>query len=186
MKSDLQKSFYLKLRAMKCKLYKIFYRLPSIHDTTYINKGCDVARDLVTHEYVYIGPECIIGPSVELGAYTMLGPRVIFTGDDHVFDSPETPIIFSGRPTLRPTIVGRDVWIGAQAVIMAGVTVGDGAIIAAGAVVKRDIDPCEIHGGIPSKKIRDRFKTIDQKKKHLEMLKQKPIGGEFCPQIKAQ
>ena len=54
-------------------------------------------------------------------------------------------------------VIGNDVWIGYEAVIMAGVTVGDGAIIGTRAVVTRDVAPYTIVGGIPAKPIRKRF-----------------------------
>ena len=84
------------------------------------------------HPYCYIGPGAIIGPRVRIGAYTMMGPRVICTGDDHRYDIAGVPVIFAGRPSLRATVIGRDAWIGAGATILAGVQIGDGAIVAAG------------------------------------------------------
>lgn len=54
-------------------------------------------------------------------------------------------------------VIGNDVWIGYQAVILAGVTVGDGAIIGSRAVVTRDVPPYTIVGGVPAKPIRKRF-----------------------------
>jgi len=53
--------------------------------------------------------------------------------------------------------IGHDVWIGANAVVLRGVTVGDGAIVAAGAVVTRDVEPWTIVGGVPARPIRSRF-----------------------------
>ena len=60
-------------------------------------------------------------------------------------------------------VVGNDVWIGYEAVILAGVTIGDGAIIGARAVVTKDVLPYTIVGGVPAKPIRKRFneETID-------------------------
>ena len=60
-------------------------------------------------------------------------------------------------------VVGNDVWIGYEAVILAGVTIGDGAIIGARAVVTKDVPPYTIVGGVPAKQIRKRFneETID-------------------------
>ena len=60
-------------------------------------------------------------------------------------------------------VVGNDVWIGYEAVILAGVTIGDGAIIGARAVVTKDVPPYTIVGGVPAKPIRKRFneETID-------------------------
>ena len=54
-------------------------------------------------------------------------------------------------------IVGNDVWIGHAAILLPGVTVGDGAVIAAGAVVSRDVEPYTIVGGVPARPIRKRF-----------------------------
>jgi hypothetical protein len=53
--------------------------------------------------------------------------------------------------------VGHDVWIGHGATILPGVTIGDGAVVGAGAVVSRDVEPYTIVGGVPARKIRDRF-----------------------------
>ena len=60
-------------------------------------------------------------------------------------------------------IIGNDVWIGYETVILAGVTIGDGAIIGARAVVTKDVPPYTIVGGVPAKPIRKRFpqETID-------------------------
>jgi len=56
-----------------------------------------------------------------------------------------------------PPIIGNDVWIGANAIILQGVTIGDGAVIAAGAVVTKDVPPYAIVGGVPAKVIKYRF-----------------------------
>ncbi len=54
-------------------------------------------------------------------------------------------------------VIGNDVWIGQNALLLAGIHVGDGAVIAAGAVVTRDVPAYTVVGGVPAKKIRDRF-----------------------------
>jgi acetyltransferase-like isoleucine patch superfamily enzyme len=59
--------------------------------------------------------------------------------------------------TRPPAVIGNDVWIGANAVIRRGVTIGDGAIVAAGAVVVKDVAPYQIVGGVPASVIRPRF-----------------------------
>lgn len=56
-----------------------------------------------------------------------------------------------------PINIGNDVWIGYGAVILRGVSIGDGAIVGAGAVVTKDVDPYTIVGGVPAKTIRKRF-----------------------------
>ncbi len=174
------KRLYGVLRAVKCILLINYYRLKHVHSTAYIAYGSHIARDIVVGHYAYIGQESMIGRKVSIGAYTMLGPRVICLGDDHRFDVPGQAIVFSGRPELRATVIGRDVWVGARAIILSGVQIGDGAIIAAGTVVSRDVPPCEIHGGVPNRKIKDRFDDPADSQRHLEFLRQPPVKGNFA------
>lgn len=58
---------------------------------------------------------------------------------------------------INPVTIGHDVWIGANAIIMDGVTIGDGSIIAAGCIVTKDVEPYSIVGGVPGRLIRKRF-----------------------------
>lgn len=162
------------------------YRLRFVHPTFYTNDCRSISRDLLAHEYSFCASGCLIGPKVELGAYVMLGPRVMIVGDDHVFNKAGTPIIFSGRPTKRETVIETDAWIGAGSVVMAGVTIGRGAIIAAGSVVTKEVPPYEIHGGIPAKKIKDRFKSESDRLIHDAMLNQPPTRGEYCPPLESR
>jgi acetyltransferase-like isoleucine patch superfamily enzyme len=171
------------LRAIKCRALIRYYRLSAADATAYIAYGSDIARDLVAGAYSYVGPGAIIGPKVSIGAYTMLGPQVICAGDDHRYEVAGVPTIFAGRPALRPTVIGRDVWIGARAIILAGVEIGDGAIVASGAVVTKSIPPCEIHGGVPNRRIKDRFATIEEREQHVQYLKGPARRGEFAPPI---
>lgn len=63
----------------------------------------------------------------------------------------------------EPIVIGNDVWIGANVIILPGVNIGDGAILAAGAVITKDVEPYSVVGGIPAKKIKYRFgkKLVD-------------------------
>ena len=63
---------------------------------------------------------------------------------------------FGGAHDDRPVVIGDDVWIGGNCMIMAGVTIGEGAVIAGGAVVTKDVEPYSIVGGIPARLIRYR------------------------------
>jgi acetyltransferase-like isoleucine patch superfamily enzyme len=151
------------------------------HKTAYLAAGSQISRDLVAQEFSYVGPGCLIGPKVELGPYVMLGPKVSIVGADHIYDRAGVPIIFSGRPELKPTVIEADAWIGCGAILMAGVRIGRGAIVAAGAVVTRDVPPYEIHGGVPARKLSDRFPDEAARAAHDHMLTQPPVRGEFCP-----
>jgi acetyltransferase-like isoleucine patch superfamily enzyme len=78
--------------------------------------------------------------------------------------TPVSPRIRGEHFSGRPVIIGNDVWIGARVTILRNVRIGDGAIIAAGAVVHRDVPPYTIVGGVPAKPIRLRFPEEDVKR----------------------
>lgn len=163
----------LAYRMFKTKLMKVKYGLKNVHPTFYMAGKSSVNNDLVAAEYVYIGPRCSIPPKVKIGKYTMLAPNVSILGGDHIFNNPNVPIIFSGRPTMQETTIGEDVWIGANAIIMSGIRVGNGAIIAAGSVVTKNVEDYSIVGGNPAKFIRYRFneREIEEHKKMLSTQK---------------
>jgi len=75
--------------------------------------------------------------------------------------------MFQSNPSKGDTVVGNDVWIGMEATIMAGVTIGDGVIIASKSVVTKDIEPYSVVGGNPARVIKKRFdqNTINQLQK---------------------
>lgn len=169
-----------KIRDMRMWYRRKRFGLRHVHPTFFTSDCRSISNDLLAHEYSFCASGCLIGPKVELGAYVMLGPRVMIVGDDHVFDIAGTPIIFSGRPLKRDTLIDRDAWIGAGSIVMAGVTIGRGAIIAAGSVVTKDVPPYEIHGGVPARKIKDRFENEEQRALHGRMLSESPKRGEYC------
>ena len=155
-----------------------------VHRTFYACSGCSLSPDLVAGPYSFVNSGCLLGPKVTLGTYAMLGPRVVIAGDDHVFDRCGVPIIFAGRPaSVRATCIGDDAWIGAQAILLAGVTIGDGAIVAAGAVDTKDVAPCSIVGGVPARLIRRRFAEPAEEQRHRAAIAARSItaGGHYIP-----
>ena len=134
-----------------------YYKLKNVHNTFYLAGPGAISPDILANKYSYIGPNCSIPPNVSIGKYTMLAPNVSILGGDHIFNNPNSPIIFSGRPEMPKTVIGEDVWIGASAIIMAGISIGNGAIIAAGSIVTKDIEAYSIYGGNPAKFIKMRF-----------------------------
>lgn len=157
------------------------YGLKHVHRTCFFGGKVSVCHDLQSAEYSYIGPGCALGPKVEIGRYVMLGPGVSVVGSDHCFDQVGKPIIFSGRPSTVPkTIFCDDSWCGCNAIVMAGVTVGRGAIVAAGAVVTRDVEPYSIVGGVPAVKIGQRFQNAEDEAAHDEMLNGPVFDGQFA------
>lgn len=173
------RTFYRTFRQLRNRFQKWRYGLKNVHPTTYVSRRSRVSRDLVAREYCFISEGCLVGPKVELGQYVMIAACVAFVGDDHRFDRPGVPIIFAGRPELRPTVLESDVWIGHGAIIMAGVRIGRGAIVAAGAVVSKDVPPYEIWGGVPARKIRKRFAAEQDRRTHDLMLSRQPEEGTY-------
>lgn len=163
---------------MWCK--RRIYSLHGIHPTFFMAGRSNVSRDLIAGEYGFMAAGCNICPKVTLEKYVMLGPRVVITGKDHRFDIPGVPMIFSGRPTLEPTVIEADVWIGQGVIVMAGTRIGRGSIVAAGSIVTKNIPSFEIHGGVPARKIRNRFEAQEDIQMHDAMLNGAAILGEYC------
>lgn len=144
--------------------------LKNVHETFYMSGRSKISSDLKAGPYVFVAEDCVVYPKVTIGDYTLLAPNVKILGGDHEINTVGTPIIFSGRSVLEETTIGKDVWIGTNCIVMAGVTIGNGAIVAAGSVVTKDVEPYSINAGIPSKKIKARFESEADIKKHEQML----------------
>ncbi len=157
-------------RRLKMVYFRRKYSLNNVHRTFYMSGKSQISPDLVANEYSYIGPGCLIYPKVTIGAYSMLANNVSILGGDHNYNRVGIPIIFSGRAVLNETIIGKDVWIGAFSIIMTGIKIGDGAIIAAGSIVTKDVEAYAIYGGVSAKKIKDRFKNSEEVLAHKNML----------------
>lgn len=104
-----------------------------------------------------IGIDCEVYGTVRIGDNVMMGPEVVIYTSGHKHDRVDIPMIAQGSDEERPVVIGNDVWIGRRAIIMPGVTIGDGCIIGAGAVVTKDIPKYSIAGGVPAKVIKSRL-----------------------------
>lgn len=120
--------------------------------------------DLVIGEYTRIGlGNTIIGPA-KIGNHVNLAQNVTVTGLNHNYEDVEKRIDEQGVSTQLVTIED-DVWVGANAVILAGVTIGKHCVVAAGSVVSRSIPPYSICAGCPAKVIKSYdFETKEWKK----------------------
>lgn len=120
---------------------------------------------------VQFGEYCNISTRAVIGNNVLMAGRVCFVGKhDHTFDVPGQFIWNGQRGDNGTTIVGDDVWIGHRVTIVGPIKIGPGSIVAAGAVVINDIPPCEIWGGIPAKKIANRFSNENDYLLHLNFL----------------
>lgn len=109
--------------------------------------------DVVIGDHTRIGiHNTIIGP-VSIGSHVNLAQGVTITALNHNFDNPTLRIDQQGVST-RAVTVGDDVWIGANAVVLPGVTVGSHSVIAAGAVVTHNVPPHTVAAGVPAKVIK--------------------------------
>lgn len=110
--------------------------------------------DVVIGENTRIGIHCtVIGP-VTIGNHVNLAQGIVVTALNHNFKDITLPIDKQGVST-NPVIIGDDVWIGANAVILPGVTIGRHVVIAAGAVVTKDVPDNCIVGGVPATILKD-------------------------------
>lgn len=109
--------------------------------------------DVVIGDHTRIGlHNTIIGP-VTIGSHVNLAQGITVTGLNHNFESTDKRIDEQGVSTLQVTI-GDDIWIGANAAIMPGVTIGNHCVVAAGAVVTKDVPPHSLVAGVPAKIIK--------------------------------
>jgi len=167
---DKTKTFPIEGQERLCFLKNII-KNPNIivGDYTYYDDFEDVYNfeDNVKYHFDFVGDKLIIGK------FTMIASDVIFfmNGANHLTDAISSyPFSIFGEnwsdamegkvfPNKGDTVIGNDVWIGYKATIMPGVTIGDGAVIAAHSVVIKDVAPYSIVGGNPAKVIKKRFST---------------------------
>lgn len=136
-----------------------------------VMKGTSFAQNMdvrIGHN-VQFGDYCNVACNVHFGNNVLMAARVAFVGrQDHTFSTPGRTIWQGERGDNGTTVIEDDVWICTGAIIMSGVTIGTGSIVAAGSVVTKDIPPCEIWGGVPAKKLKDRFSSEEEKERHLK------------------
>ena len=144
----------------------------------FVNNPRDFEKNNVLYHYPINNDRLIIGKFCSIAC----GAKFIFNCANHTLKSLSTytfPLFFeewnlpksevaSAWDNKGDIVIGNDVWIGYDAVIMAGVTIGDGAIIGTRAVVSKDVEPYSIVGGVPAKEIRKRF-APDVIKRLLEL-----------------
>ena len=128
----------------------------------------------------YIGRFSEIGCDVEIGDNVILANFVSFVGKyDHHYQLPGVPVRLA--PQIRDSeydwkglhekiIIEDDVWIGYRAIIMSGVRLGAGSVIAAGSVVTKDVESMSIYAGVPALKVGNRFESKADEVKHRKAL----------------
>lgn len=153
-----------------------------------IGRNFHAGRDV----FLWAKHEITIGDNFYIGKYsiiecdTQIHDNVIFANHvsligryDHNYQKIGIPIrlasqirdkdyIWKGLD--QKIVIEDDVWVGLGSIILSGVKVGTGSIIAAGSVVTKDVEPYSIYGGNPAKKIRDRFDSEEQLRNHISSI----------------
>ncbi len=113
---------------------------------------------------------------VSIGKNVIFGPRPTIISGDHRFDLPchyISDCLVKKPQNDLPIVIEDDVWLGANVTVLKGVTIGKGSIIAAGSIVTKDIPPCEVWGGVPARKLKNRFSADADKDLHIAFLTEK-------------
>ena len=136
-------------------------RSVSIRPSSYY--GHEAGEGLTVGAGSAIGALSWIGASghVSIGVDVLIGPRVTILPENHLFENVNETIKSQGVARAR-VVIEDDCWIGSGATILAGVRIGRGSIVAAGAVVARDVPPRTIVGGVPARIIKYRCATEGQ------------------------
>ena len=134
-----------------------------------------IGNNFYIGNYSSIETNCIIGDNVIIANHVGIVGRY-----DHNYQQVGTPVRlasqirdkdYSWKGLNEITYIGSDVWIGFGAIVMSGVKIADGTIIAAGSVVTHDTEAYSIYGGVPAKKMKDRFNLVEDKERHILLLK---------------
>ncbi len=130
-------------------------------------------------DHFYIGRDSQIECDAEIGDDVIIANKVALIGRyDHHYQQVGVPIRrasqiyekgYNWKGLNMKVIIGDDVWIGYGSIILTGVTIGSGSIIAAGSLVTKDVEPYSIYAGAPARKFRDRFDSEKDKNEHIRL-----------------
>ena len=121
-----------------------------------IEKGAKFSSSVELGNNSGIGINAHLDGKVIIGNDVMMGPGVCIFVRNHKFDRTDIPMNLQGATEERPVVIENDVWIGARAIILPGIKIGNGSIIGAGSVVTKDVPEFTIVAGNPAKVVKTR------------------------------
>jgi acetyltransferase-like isoleucine patch superfamily enzyme len=153
-----------------------------IHPHVHLLENCTINNSEIK-SYTYLGKNCLV-QNTSIGKFCSIANEVLIGVGNHPLDLLSTsPLFYRLHNPLqirlikkdldiieyKPIDIGNDVWIGTRSIIMDGVSIGHGAVVAANSVVTKDIPPYAVVGGVPAKIIKYRF----EEKKVVELIESK-------------
>jgi len=170
----------------------------SLHTPVHVSANCCVYGGSSIGRYSFLNVGTVVYSQTTIGSFCSTGRWVEVGAAKHPLDALSSHLFTFGLSPFkeispenrlgknhtihRPTVIGHDVWIGAKALVSSGVTIGNGAIVAANAVVAKDVPPYAVVGGVPAKLIKMRFP--DEIINKLEALKWWELDPEQISKLK--
>ena len=151
------------------KRFRFKYKLKQLNhigEHTYISNSCILENPakISIADHVHIQRDCQLygsGGGISIGEGTIFAHGVQIFARNHLYDAPDLKYIpYDERFIEKSVKIGRFIWIGANSIILPGVKIGDGAVIAAGSVVVKDVPDYAVVGGNPAKILKFRNKKL--------------------------
>lgn len=142
--------------AKRLRAFCARHMLTSCGENVNVERHARFGRGVNLGDRSGIGINASIGEQTHIGSDVMMGPDCVIYTRNHRFDRLDIPMREQGYGPVEPVEIGDDCWIGGRVTILPGVHVGNGAVIAAGAVVTKDVPPYAVVGGVPAKIIYNR------------------------------
>lgn len=127
-----------------------------------IERGATFSTKVEINDNSGIGKDCLLTGPVIIGKNVMMAREVYIYTSNHEYKSLDKPMCEQGVTEVKPVIIEDDVWIGSRVTILPGVKIEKGSIIAAGAVVTKNVDEYSIVGGNPARKIKSRLDNKEE------------------------
>lgn len=127
----------------RCKIYPA--KFISIGNNVFIGRNCTISTSKIGGSEIYIGSDVMLAEGVKI------------IGGNHAYNRIDVPMNMQGEGVQKPIYIQEDVWIGANAIVLSGVSIGRGSIIGAGSVVTKSVPEYSISAGNPAELIKRRL-----------------------------